>query len=149
MYTAAVLTEVSANLLRYMVMFHVKLHEQGFHFRTESSELPHHMTINLGPFDDALNDIEINGCPVIISIDTIVYNKKIGVCAATVCDSVAKWDRTKINSANKNPHITCCVKNGCKPRFSNVMLEEQNDPKNIVFKLDKIYKLEAVVKVIE
>jgi hypothetical protein len=144
MYTAAVLTDVSANLLKWMVRALTKLEEEGFVFQTEQGNpLPHHMTINLGAFDHALNDVmTTKGCPIKLTVEEIVYNHVIGVCAAPVvrAEGIGEDD---IKTANAVPHITLCIKPGSKPMLSNKMLESPN-PHTVRIKLDAAYVLESV-----
>ena len=65
MYTAAVLTEESATQLKQAVLDRISQSLEGFEFQTLAGvPLPHHMTINLGSFDEELNDPSILGTTV-------------------------------------------------------------------------------------
>jgi hypothetical protein len=51
----------------------------------------------------------------------------------------------KLKSKNKCPHVTVCIKPGCKPMLSNQMLESPTETTHRI-KLDKKYRLVATVK---
>lgn len=151
MYTAAVLTSISAQLLSWIAKNTFDL--QGFVFETrQGMALPHHMTICLGTIEkSSLHDRSIIGCEVILKIDSLVYNKNLGVCAAPVCNSVilrttgnSKHEDVVLKSTNVIPHITTCILPSSKPFFSNQMLEKPNSD-NIVEKLDQGYSLMATI----
>lgn len=150
MYTAAVLTSISAQLLRWIAKNTFDL--QDFVFETiQGLALPHHMTICLGPIEkSSLHDRSIIGCEVILKIDSLVHNKNLGVCAAPVCNSVILWTtgnskhKDVLKSTNVIPHITTCILPSSKPFFSNQMLEKPNSD-NVVEKLDQGYSLMAII----
>lgn len=152
MYTAAVLTPISAELLKWIMRGTVALEDEGFVTETgQGNPLPHHMTINMGSFDKSLNRPEIVGEPALLKVDRLVYNHTLGVCAAKVVEAMAystdpdvEPDPMPIRSANIVPHITVCIKPSSKPMLSNQMLERPS-PHNIEVVLDRIYELEAEV----
>lgn len=149
MYTAAVLSQLSADLLKWIVRGTSDLEQWGFEFKTERGDpLPHHMTINLGDFDYSLNNgFTLLNCPVQLTVEEIVYNHVLGVCAAPVIKMVGLGD-DEIKTVNAIPHITLCIKTGSKPVISNKMLETPS-PHTRRRKLDKQYILEAIVEVVK
>jgi len=89
MYTAAVLTPISAQLLNWIARGTLN-QDHDFVFKTsQGMSLPHHMTINLGPLDESLHDRSLLGCEASLRIDTLIYNQDLGVCATPVYDSTA------------------------------------------------------------
>jgi hypothetical protein len=145
MYTAAVLSPTSAQLLKWIMRGTIALEGEGFVTETaQGHPLPHHMTINMGNLDSSLNPKAILGEPVILEIDRLVYNYTLGVCAAKVTRAAHSYKSWKIKSANIVPHITVCIKPGSKPMFSNQMLETPS-PHNVEVELDQPYELDAVV----
>lgn len=130
MYIAAVLTEHSAIILKsFILSLHVRHGEivlydfDNWQFKTAQGQpLPHHMTINMGEFDNNLNDPSILGREVLLTIDEIWSNEKLGVCAAPVIEAITD-DGIKVFTMNSVPHVTCCIKPGSKPKFSNQMFE--------------------------
>lgn len=155
-YTAAVLRPTSALLLKWIARAVLKLEPDGFLFETPQGEpLPHHMTLNLGAFDDKVNPPFLLGKRVLLSIRELHYNHTLGVCAAPVVDAVTedsfgddfKWGAMPVAVASKNkcPHITVCLKPHSAAKFSNKLLEEPG-PHNICVALDQTYTLEAVIE---
>lgn len=144
MFTSAILTEFSRNFLKEIASKLVEF-DENFLFQTEQGVLlPHHMTINLGDFDEKLNNPEILGCDAELFIDKIVFDPELGICAATVAQATAilpSGDQIKIQSANKCPHITIALKKGVKPKFSNQMLEQGTGK---TFE-SKVFRLEAKI----
>jgi len=150
-YTAAVLKENSRHLLRWLAKALTTLEEDGFRFQTSQAELlPHHMTLNLGAFDDSLNDPSVLGGFAEIHVDRLRFNYTLGVCAAPVLrarvesiDGDGKW--LDLKTINDFPHITTCLKPGVSAKTSNEMLSlprQQNE--EVVF--DQTYVLEAWVQ---
>lgn len=150
MYAAAVLSKASADLLKGFVIGHSEL--DSYEFETGNGDpLPHHMTINLGAFDTSLNDASLLGCQAVLIINEIVYDDTLGVCAAPVIASQAKLNPVgprhlwkAIKTINQHAHITCCIKPGSKPKFSNSMLTMLG-PNTKIIGLDKCYELEAII----
>lgn len=125
LYTAAVLNENSGHLLRWLTKALTTLEQDGFLFQTpQGSPLPHHMTVNLGAFDDSLNERKMLGCFVELHVDRVCFNHTIGACAAPVVKSQievnGEW--LELKSINEYPHITTCLKPGVGAKFSNQML---------------------------
>ena len=151
MYTAAVLTPMSSDLLKWMVRGSLNLEQFGYNFYTKNGELPHYMTINMGEIDTELNDINlIDIVSVDLWIKEFVYNDTLGVAAApvysaTISNGPINKLGKEIKTINKVPHITLCVKEGSKPYLSNTLLEIQRlETKTYVF--DRSYKLESWIK---
>jgi hypothetical protein len=150
MYTAAVLSPVSGLLLKWIARATLDhLTEQGYEFRTpQGVALPHHMTINLGKPDELLNAADILEMPAVLTVEELVYNDVIGICAYPVVKAAAKvggrWEG--IVSANAEPHITCCLKPGAKPKDSNRMLEVAG-AHTVRVRLEEAVQLDAVVRV--
>lgn len=155
MYTAVVLSPMSVSLLKWVVRATVDLENKGFLFRTGRGDpLPHHMTLNLGHFDTALNDQVIMGGLVQLEVRALHYNEKIGVCAAPVTwakalresDEGRDLDWVDVKSANPCPHVTVCLLPQCKPKESNRMLEEP-DPLTVIVPLTDWVRLEGTVEI--
>ena len=151
-YTAAVLNENSAHLLRWLTKALTDLENEGYVFKTTQGEpLPHHMTLNLGTFDESLNKRNVLGGFAELHIDRISFNHNIGICAApvnkarveTTAFTSSEW--VDLNSMNDHPHITTCVKPGVSPKFSNDMLDNATQG-TIEVLLDQTYILEGWVK---
>ena len=150
MYTAAVLCPNSSALLRWMARAILRLEEKGYAFKTPHGEpLPHHMTINLGALDETLNPATWMGADVLLSVEELVYEEELGVCAAPVLLAVGnsgRHDGEELRSKNVHPHITVCLKSGVKPFTSNLMLEHPEPKKTTRVKLDTTYHLDARVE---
>lgn len=151
MYTAAVLKEVSVDLLKSVVRNTTDLEQTGFVFKTTNeSPLPHHMTINLGDFSPSLNDRSILWKPAELQFNQIVFDKVLGICAAPIirAKSLDKNGNIglEVRTCNKRPHVTCCLIPGTKPKMSNDMLEIPT-PETVIIDLDQVYILDAVVQV--
>lgn len=118
MYTAAVLHPKSVEKLLRIMREKLDLEKHGFECLTPQGEpLPHHMTINLGPFDTKVNSPEILGRTAILIIDSLWFCKTIGACAARV--TKASVNTQQIKSINANKHVTICLKPPAKPFHSN------------------------------
>lgn len=157
MYTAAVLTDNSADLLRLLTEKLLNPEADGFRFETPQGEpLPHHMTINLGQFDGALNDRSLLGRPAQVDIEVIGINRTMGVCAAVVTGARALTESPHVNSPywvelkskNKKPHVTICLMPGVKAKTSNDMLEGPSLD-TVFTRLPRKYTLEAFVREVE
>lgn len=145
MYTAAVLSEISANLLKWIVRASTTLEKDGFRFCTANGVLPHHMTINLGELDASLNSPTILDQDVTLSFQEIYFDYTLGVCAAKIIEAKLQ-DGYPIYSNNDVPHVTACMKPDSKPKFSNkLFLTSQHTEK---VKLDQVYHLDARVKIV-
>ena len=123
MYTAAVLEMNSRLFIRQALVELRNMEEFGFVFQTAAGEsLPHHLTINLGSFNQALNDPQILGKRAVLSVSKFLYNDKI--CCAVV-------DRAEINGVTINTmndqssgkHITMCLVPPTKPMESNALFK--------------------------
>lgn len=82
MYTAAVLTPMSADLLKWIMRATLRLEDEGFVVENSQGEpLPHHMTICMGPLDESgLHGRSILGDEADLTFDSLVYNHALGVC---------------------------------------------------------------------
>lgn len=150
MYTAAVLHPISANLLRWIQRGILDLEQEGFVVQTQQGQLlPHHMTINLGKFDENLNEESLLGHEALLKVNQFVYNDVLGVCAAPVIEAVgyrlADPPVIPIKTINEHPHITVCIMPWAKPASSNVMLAESH-LNNITIKMDQVYELQARIE---
>lgn len=151
MYTAAVLTPLSAQLLRWIMKGTEDLEKSGFLLETPQGDfIPHHMTINLGRFDETLNPKSILGNQAIVKVDKLVYNDVMGVCAANVQEALGfqfldSSPVVNIQCVNEYPHVTVCLKPGSKPVESNDLLSRPS-PHTIEIALDQVYELQAVVQ---
>lgn len=124
MYIGAVLDVVEVLLLKQTLLAYLDPKPLGFIFETKSGMmLPHHMTINMGKFDDSLNDPSILGQEVRLEISKFLYNENI--CCAAV-DSALLSDKTPVHSSNKNKHITMCLRPPTKPVESNKLFEKSS-----------------------
>lgn len=152
MYTAAVLTPLSVNLLKWIVRATIKLEEAGFLFETiRGDPLPHHMTINLGVIDRKLNPLIVLETKSELQINCINYDLMLGVCAIPVLNAVSyltESSPTPINTINEVPHITLCLKTGVAPRKSNDMFKSGNENMKVLV-LDQTYTLEATILEVE
>lgn len=123
MYTAAVLDMNSRLTLRQALSSSRNMEEFGFVFKTSAGEsLPHHMTINLGNFNQNLNNPQILGKAALLTVSHFLYNDKI--CCAVV--SHAEVDGVSINTINdqtSGKHITMCLVPPTKPMESNALFK--------------------------
>jgi hypothetical protein len=154
MYTAAVLTPMSADLLKWIMRGSLRLEDEGFAVENSQGEpLPHHMTICMGPIDKSdLHGRGILGCEADLTFDSLIYNHALGVCAVPIIKATCLWtsgngkyDPLPLKSANAYPHITVCIKPESKPRFSNQMLETPH-PDTVVTELDQSHILKARIR---
>jgi len=133
-YTAAVLTPQSAELLKWVMRATVNLEERNsprgnFELKTPQGEIiPHHMTINLGELKEELNSSRILRANAKLTVDYIAYDLEIGACAAHVSEAYAMLpEQTPINSINDErsaKHITICLAPGVKAFKSNELFEK-------------------------
>lgn len=156
MYSAAVLTRNSAELLKWMIRATLKLEESGFKFETPRGDsLPHHMTINLGKFDSNLNPSLSLGARALLKVNHCKYSQKLGVCAIPVNEAFALGEVDPeealenvnwhiVHTINAVPHITLCLKEGVAPKLSNELLAS-NSEDVITFDFDKTYVLDAFI----
>lgn len=152
-YTAAVLNENSRHLLRWLTKANTTLEADGFLFQTpQGDKLPHHMTINLGSFDESINSRSVLGGFVELHIDRVKFDYNIGACAAPIVKAqvelVDQIDQTSegwidLKTFNDHPHITTCLRPGVSAKFSNDMLASHG-VKEVLF--DQTYILEAWVQ---
>ena len=145
MFTAAVLTDNSADLLKWIMRGTLNLEEEGFVLKTMAGQdLPHHMTINLGPLDETLNPREVLGADVLLEINCLVYCHKLGVCASPVIGQLVLDvpGCESLQLINEQPHITVCVRPPAKPKMSNDLFKKQA----VTYKLDKSYYLDAKIQ---
>lgn len=147
MYTAVVLDKLSAQCLRFAARSAFPFEEHDFFFLAPGYELPHHMTLNMGPFDSKLNDPVPPGTPVEIVLQQLSYDLEMGVCAAIV--QFASYRKNpqlpddfadvNLKSVNAWRHITVALKPGVKPFKSNAMLEGCQETTKIVTLPEPLY----------
>jgi len=145
MYTAAVLNNISSQLLRWIMRGTVNLESQGYNF---GNNLPHHMTINMGKLDVSLNSKSILSCPALMKVSELRFDHDLGICAAPVDEAIAlRMDDSdpivQIQTINEQPHITICLKPGVRPVTSNELLAISNAE---VVKLDEVYELSGTIQ---
>jgi hypothetical protein len=138
-YSAVVLEKMSIQLLTWAMRATGKLEKHGFHLRTHSGSLPHHMTINLGKFDLTLNHTNIlNSEYAELHIDALFWSKKLGASAFRVATARAFYNGggfhkiNTINDKNSKPHITVALMDGVKPVRSNDLFGD-NPPDDLKF----------------
>ena len=113
MYTAVVLDDRSCRELVERLANVEGWTGDGYRYETPAgASLPHHMTVNLGPFDSTLNDPKATEGFVALLVDAFCWDDEKGVCAARVTDPPVK-------STNAQPHVTMCLRPGAKPVASN------------------------------
>lgn len=114
MYACILLNQDDAEFLK--TEFQNVIGTKFFNYRMETPhyKLPHHMTINMGEFDESLNPIYHVGKPVDMYIDGFAYDNDLGVAAARVF-----MTDPNIVTINKQPHITMALQKQGKPFFSN------------------------------
>lgn len=149
MYTAAVLTQNSSDLLLWIMRGTLNLENKGYFAETAQGQyLPHHMTINMGRIDESLNHHSIVGLTAKLQVDSLIYDDAIGVCAAKVIDARCirnAKSQMKLCCKNSHPHITVCLKVNSKPVESNLLFKE-GLLCSTELQLDKTYELDAVIR---
>jgi hypothetical protein len=149
MYTAIVLENISADLLRWIVRGTLKLEENGWKFETaQGNPLPHHMTLNMGDFNSGINHVGMLNCAAEMWFEELVFDTDLGVCAVPIPLALmieGPQLAETVKSSNEFPHITICIKPGSKPVQSNKMLENIDRAKRC--KLDRRYKVKGVVQI--
>lgn len=129
MYTAAVLTPQSSDLLQSKFEEKINPKLLGFIFETKyGQKLPHHVTINLGTFDESLNALDILRSPIKIWTHKFLYNENI--CCAVV-DKIETKSGVSINCRNEFPHITTCLRPPTRPFESNELFTNAASAINI------------------
>jgi hypothetical protein len=128
-YTAAVLVDGQRQLLRTALAVEAGLDVEslGYLYEWRSGPLPHHMTINRGDFDEALNRRALLGMPAELVVDGFWYDHDLGVVAARVVQAHCRIAgdegqadcREPIKTITAQPHITMCLKPGIEPFLSN------------------------------
>lgn len=122
MYTAAVLLHDEADKLRQIAEDILSLKSLGYDYVTKNGQyLPHHMTVNLGEFDENLNLIETMGKVVDLFVGGFAYDHEMGICAAKVEKAFCHFTHSEVVSANKQRHITMAIKKNAKPYLSNML----------------------------
>lgn len=134
MYVAAVLYPEAAQVLKRLVLVVLKdsicvdLISSGWLFETPTGgELPHHMTINMGPLDETLNPPSILDQEVSLRVSHIYYDPILGACAVAVNSAWRAGDAGLVQSKNDQPHITVALKPGVKPKVSNDLFGPRRD----------------------
>jgi hypothetical protein len=86
---------------------------------TQTGELCHHCTLNLGKIDEGLNEKSLLGELVELTVDAFCWDNNRGVCAARVTELILYNTDIVVKSKNAQPHVTICVFSGTKPAESN------------------------------
>ena len=150
MYTAAVINLDDLAPLEKAMRQHIPF-EEGYVCQTaQGNPLPHHMTINMGGFDTALNPKDILGQNCRMVIDSLYQDDDLGVAAARVIKAECELNETTepictINDGTSEKHITLCLKPGSKPFWSNKLFERRR-PTTIVHQLDSPLVIEGVIQ---
>ena len=118
MFTAIVLNQKCRDVL--LKAFHSRHHvPSGWVTKA------HHVTVNMGPWDEELNPKELMGGRVSFSVETLMYAKEHGVIAYKLRGKPINYDKNiRINIKNKHPHITMFHLPDVKPVKSNHLLDQ-------------------------
>lgn len=111
----------------------------GYRMATPHYSLPHHMTINMGDFDQSLNDKSVLGQEIEMYIDGFSYSNELGIAAARVVRT-----EPEINTINEQPHITIAIQPHGKPFLSNKL-----DWENQFISLNRTIAFSGVVTVLQ
>lgn len=108
-YTAIVLSPSSRiNLINHLQSQINNL--KGFKLTTNTgSPLVHHVTLNLGAFDENLNDKSILGQEIPIKVVSWAEDKNVAAVGVEI----------PIQTINAQPHITIAISSTGKPMMSN------------------------------
>jgi NADH:ubiquinone oxidoreductase subunit len=127
MYTAIVLTEQCRDVL-------LKSFRNKHHVPSDWVTKAHHVTVNMGPWDEELNPKELMGSRVGFHLGNLMHAKEHGVIAYKLDgrpqvqnNSLGEYIREKnirINIKNKHPHLTMFHAPDVKPVKSNHLLEQ-------------------------
>lgn len=117
MYIAAVLEIGCQAKLRDAFLSKISL--ENYEFISASGPLPHHMTINMGEFDETLNPISILEEQVEMMVQGFYFDHLLNVCAAKVTSAKLVSSAEKVNIKNAQPHITLAIRPPGKPFNSN------------------------------
>lgn len=123
MYTALTLDEQSRSILQSAFPC-----VGSFQSETQSgTPLPHHMTINMGMFDESLNPKHQIGNIYLIEVDGLLYDQRIA--AARVVKAVDVIHGEPITTRNRFPHITMglAIGQNVRPVESNVLCQKAHD----------------------
>ena len=132
-YTAVILEKTSCQLLTWAMRATANLEGKGFGLKAHDYHLPHHMTINLGEFDIALNHEKVLYCDFAeLEIDSLFWSESVGAAAYRVCPKSAWTEDPKfvrhpiktINDDKSHAHITVALRDGVKPVRSNDLFSE-------------------------
>lgn len=126
MYTAVMIDKPSRQLLTWCMMNFIDLKEREFQLETpQKYKLPHHMTINMGEFDEILNNPEMGGKEAELEVDAFLYSHQHGVAAFRVSKAICIVDKFNeqpiktINDGKSSKHITAAIFKGVKPFKAN------------------------------
>lgn len=125
MYTAVVLTELSRT--RILDVFALKiagLTMDGFQLKTAQGEpLVHHVTLQLGDFDRALNSEHLLGQEIEFHLVSFAADEKVVAFGVEYKElgTCASFGSPTVRTVNKIPHVTAMINpsKGGKPFLSN------------------------------
>ena len=140
MYTAAVLERNSQLLLQYATrkaIDWVDFDSAMLMATPRGDELPHHMTINLGKFDENLNSKDLLHKNCKLYVQNLTINEKMGVVAAKV-RKAATDEHENVETFNVVPHITIALRKGVPPKKSNDMLESSSEDNRVVYLTEEL-----------
>lgn len=111
MYTAILLNKPAKEYLKDML-------DEYLNWQRRWQKYCHHITLNMGPVTNGLNDPSVLNKYALAKIDAIGFGEK--VVAARVM-GIKLEDNTELKSTNKTPHITMAVNvtDGGKTVMSN------------------------------
>lgn len=120
MYTAIVLNENSRSNL--IAKFGDLITNLGNGFQTITAQgepLIHHVTLNMGDFDDNLNISSLLNTEIKFIIDSFAYNDKVAAFGVKSIGST--FGNPPVKTINAKPHVTAAINptNGGKPFLSN------------------------------
>lgn len=135
-YTGIVLDNKSRTKL--LEEFHTEIAalEDDFQFKTSKNEpLIHHVTINLGDFDPALNE-NMLGKEITMEVISFAYDSKVaafGIKTELSGYGGSKFGSPSVYSVNQIPHITVAInpKENGSPYDSNKLKEWKSTHKSV------------------
>jgi len=121
MYTAVVLDEKSRKNLLNVFADEIRA-LQGFQIKTaQGDSLVHHVTVNMGDFDESLNDKSLLGQEVVMNVVSFAKDERVAAFGVEFLrrNNKSVFGTPSINTINNIPHITAAIKEGGKPFYSN------------------------------
>lgn len=130
MYTGLIIDAQSKQLLTWAFKALIPDWEnRGYLFRTQHNHpLPHHMTINMGKFDNTLNNKSILGSEgeclateLVIGTDAVAF--KVEAALAYCPDEDDLVEIVTMNDKKSHAHITAAIVAGAKPFQANYLFD--------------------------